>query len=117
MINDHSLRYYIIDSVGNVSTTTDMEAWAQWRFSTDDRRVAWTNLGDKGEVRTDFISSLVMPLCPPEWETMHFDVNGQSVDAWRWYSFEAAKKGHEMIVEFIKRGDVNDPEVPEAAGK
>jgi hypothetical protein len=117
LIHDHQLRYYILDADGNLHTTTDMELWANWFYATDKRKVAWTNLGDKGEVRTDFVSTLAMPLLLPEWETMHFDVNGESIQAWKWYSLEAARKGHDLVVEAIKNGDVNDPEVSETLGE
>jgi hypothetical protein len=105
----YQLRYYILDADGNVQTTTDMDLWANWYFKIENRRVALTDLGDKGKVYTTFVSIMGMPLVfglGPEWETMHFSVDDEPGQRWSWYSLETAKIGHETIVELIKNGGI-----------
>jgi hypothetical protein len=101
----HQLSYYMLDADGNVQTTTDMDLWANWYFKIGNRRVGLTDLGDKGTVSTVFISTLMLPLLYPEWETMYDPVAGEK-QFWRWDSLAEAKLGHKEVVELIKNGGV-----------
>lgn len=96
-------RYILKDGVP--IPESDLLTWAKWLESEDNRRVAYTEIGD-ARISTVFlgVDHAFGGGAPVLFETMVF---GGSLDEHmqRYYTLEEAMIGHERIVEAVKRAN------------
>lgn len=100
---ENKRKYYLLDD-GQVTTTDDLMAWAQW-FETADRRVAVTQVGEY-EVSTVFLGidhNFSGDGEPVLYETMVF-LDGHGTDSERYTTREEAIVGHNRMVKRVQGG-------------
>lgn len=97
---------YILDARGEPVPCYDTIEWGRWFETSDEqRRVALTDLGERGRISTVFLAldHNFMPMQDPLlykpilWETMIFG-GPHSEDMRRYMSRKAALRGHEEMV-------------------
>jgi hypothetical protein len=99
------LAFYVTDKDGNLTTTTNIDEWVKWYSDISNRRVGYTVFPEEGQLFTTFIASFktegeLVGLFHG-WETMWEPLHG-SARFWRWDTLEAARSGHDFIVNAIQ---------------
>lgn len=100
-------RWWVRDSDGTVRTVDTMIEWGRWFEDPDNRRVAVTALGERGNVSTVFLGmdhGWGRSESPVLWETMVFGGGPHDGYQERYRSEEDAKRGHERIVACLRDG-------------